>query len=122
MAKALTKVNGGADDAIPLTTRNSVPFRLAINHSLENNYNFKHKKLNPAKLKELNAFIDKAIGQSISDAEALFKRETDTNDKYGLEKKQILHFEVGKKFRIHGYYSGGFFVLCRLDPDHKVHN
>ena len=122
MAKSLTNQNSAKTGALPLTSRNTAPFYLSINHQLENKFDFKHKKLNNARLKEFHAFIDKAVGNSISDVEKLYKRETDTKDKYGASKKQMIHFGFGDNFRIHGYYEQGYFVLCRLDPDHKKHS
>ena len=121
--KGLTANNTAQPGALPLTSRNTVPFYLSINHQLENNYEKKNKKLNKGKLSELHAFIDKAVGKSISDVESLYKRKTDTNDTYGASKKQIIHFGFGKNFRIHGFYnSHGYFELCRLDPDHDKHS
>ena len=120
--KGLTANNTAQSGALPLTNRNTVPFYLSINHQLDNNYDFKHKKLSKGKLSELHTFIDKAVGKPISDVEKLYKRPTDTNDKYGASKKQIIHFRVSKGFRIHGFYNNhGYFELCRLDPDHEVH-
>ena len=121
MANSLTNKSYAKSGAMPLTTKNTVPFCIAINHQLENNFNFKHKKLNTARLKEFHAFIDKSVGQSISVVEKLYKRETDTNDKYGASRKQVIHFGFGENFRVHGYYEKDYFVLCRLDPAHDKH-
>lgn len=118
---------GKLKPSLLLTNRNSISFRMSIEHSLENGYDF--KKLNSDSLKNLHSFIENTIGKNltISEVEKLFLRTKGnvfSNEVInGLERK-IIHF--GKDmhpFRIHGYYNeknNFYFVICKIDPNHKV--
>lgn len=45
-----------SEPSLLLTNRNSILFRMSIEHSLENGYDF--KKLNSSSLKNLHSFIE----------------------------------------------------------------
>jgi hypothetical protein len=116
-----------SEPSLLLTNRNSISFRMSIEHSLENGYDF--KKLNSSSLKNLHSFIENTIGKNltISEVEKLFLRtkgDVFSNEVInGLERK-IIHFGKDRhSFRIHGYYNeknNFYFVICKIDPNHKV--
>ena len=57
---------------------------------------------------------------TVSDVDKQFKRKNDKKDSF--EGQQVYHYEVSKKFRIHGIIEEGRFKVIRLDPNHRVHN
>lgn len=99
-------------------TRNrEVPFELCFKYPLENGYTF--KELNPANLKQFQAFLDKVSHMTASQVDKLFFRKPDKDDKY--KEMQVYHYEVSEKFRIHVVIEDGYYKVIRLDPNHKVH-
>lgn len=119
--KKLTKVPDLSRSPRKLTGRNEIPFTLCFKISLANGYGFKDLKQNH--LKDLHSFLDKVAGLSISDVDKLYLHQPDCEDIIYIknEEFQIQHYEVTKKFRIHGYYEGELFIVYRLDPNHQVH-
>lgn len=105
-----------------LTTANSLPFTVCLRNKLEKGYDF--NCLEKRHLKDLQRFLDKVSGLSITDAEKLYLRpNTDKGDTKRMDDQelQVVHFGVTDKFRLHGYYEGDLFIVCRLDPEHKYH-
>ncbi|MBS7203040.1 MAG: hypothetical protein KH029_02575 [Haemophilus parainfluenzae] len=118
---------GNSEPSLLLTNRNSILFRMSIEHSLENGYDF--KKLNSNSLKDLHTFIENTIGKNltISEVEQLFLRtkgDVFSNEVINGLKRKIIHFGKDRNsFRIHGYYNeqnNFYFVICKIDPNHKV--
>ena len=116
-----------SEPSLLLTNRNSILFRMSIEHSLENGYDF--KKLNSSSLKNLHSFIENTIGKNltISEVEKLFLRtkgDVFSNEVINGLKRKIIHFGKDRhSFRIHGYYNeknNFYFVICKIDPNHKV--
>lgn len=58
---------GNSEPSLLLTNRNSILFRMSIEHSLENGYDF--KKLNSNSLKDLHTFIENTIGKNLTISE-----------------------------------------------------
>ena len=92
-------------------------FVVAFKYRLQNGYGL--DELQKDNLKELQRFLDKISKMNVSDVDKQFKRKNDKNDSF--EGQQVHHYEVSKKFRIHGIIEEGRFKVIRLDPNHKVH-
>lgn len=124
-ATRLTNQNVAHRQITPLTSdkRSSVKFKLAIDHTLENGYTF--KKLKSAGLKHFSEFLVSTVGKglTITEVESLYLRTKGPHGAKNLEtanhaKREMLHF--GKsQFRLHGYYENDYFVVHRIDPEHK---
>ncbi|WP_347962618.1 MAG6450 family protein [Lactococcus formosensis] len=106
--------------------RNRKKFKFALTGSLANQYSF--KKLKPAGIKQFHDFLNHILMNqlTISDVEKGFLRTKGpvfSEEVFCGRKRKLIHFEgKDKKFRIHGYYNDEFyFVICKIDPNHKVH-
>ncbi|WP_412031854.1 MAG6450 family protein [Metamycoplasma buccale] len=82
-------------------------------------------------IKEFHNFINKTIGKKLTINEVLekYKRINDksetieVNTSYGKEKFPIIHFgENHKKFRIFGFILSGYFIITKIDTNHKTHS
>lgn len=92
------------------------PFELCFKYELESGYTF--KEFTKENNRELQRFLDKIVGKTITEVDHSYKRKTDKLDKYnGM---QVLHYGTGK-FRIHVVLEAGTFKVIRLDPNHKKH-
>ena len=104
----------------------SKKFKISIDHKPENNYCFKCLTKS-SKYRKFYGFLKKTIYRnlSISEVDELYRRQDDKNDKVkinGVEYEIIHYGEKKKSFRLHGYYNSyGYFVIYRIDPDHKYH-
>lgn len=65
------------------------------------------------------SFFEKTIGKDWNYVTREYERQQDKNDI--VDGHEILHFEISKKGRIHGYLENGIFVMIRFDPNHHVH-
>lgn len=105
--------------------KTEVKFKLSIEHALHNNFCF--KKLNKDNLMQLDRFIDETVekGLTISEVDNLFLRKKGPKEQKEIKgiKQDIVHYGKDRNpFRIFGYYSPhGYFVLTRIDPNHKTH-
>lgn len=100
-----------------LTNRREAPFAIAFEEKLDPRYNFFN--LQVSEINSFQRFLDKVLGRPMEEVEKRLRRP-DHNDKFNG--KQIQHYEVTEKFRIHGYYNNAHFVVLRMDPNHKVHH
>jgi hypothetical protein len=113
------------NSSLLLTNKNSILFKMSIEHSLDNRYDF--KKLDSSSLKSLHNFIENTVGKNltISKVEALFLRtrgDVFSDETINGSERSIIHFGKDRDpFRIHGYYNNFYFVICKIDPKHKVH-
>ncbi len=118
MAKKLTNtVEVPRDGYEPLTKLNELPFIISFKYKLKKGYTFKELKQNH--LKELQHFLDKISGMTISQVDGRYLRQPDSTDVYNGS--QVQHYEVTPKFRIHGVLEDKRFEIIRLDPNHKKH-
>ena len=116
MAK-LTNTNYNKIKSSLLTTNIDAPFILGFKYKLYNGFTFKEMK--PENYQSLQLFLNKIAGQSVSYVDKKFARKPDKNDEaYG---KNIRHYSVSDKFRIHVILEDGVFFVLRLDTKHKVH-
>ncbi len=92
---------------------------MSLERSLENGFCF--MELQKREVKAFNNFINKTVGGNLTVQEVnhLYGTKPDNNDV--IDGHNIYHYKVSKKFRVHGYLNEGYFVLCRIDPNHKVH-
>ena len=100
-----------------LTRKVDVPFQLCFKDRLEKGYTF--EELQKKNLKEFQLFLNKVSQMTVDQVDKQFGRKPDKNDTYCG--KQVQHYEVNDKFRIHGVNELGGFMVIRLDPNHKVH-
>ncbi|WP_217588715.1 MAG6450 family protein [Lentibacillus saliphilus] len=102
-----------------LTNKSKAKFKMSLERSLENGFCF--KDLQKREVKAFNSFIDKTVGKNLTVLEVnqRFGRSPDKSD--SIDGYNIYHYEVSGKFRIHGYLKEGYFVICRIDPNHRVH-
>lgn len=117
MVNKLTNIKTKKNDKI-LTDNTKAKFKIYISDLLEKQYSF-----NNVQSKESHAFctfLGKTLGKDWDYVIKNYGRETDKTDKKSGQ--QILHFELNKKGRIHGYLNNGVFVLIRFDPNHNFHD
>lgn len=102
-----------------LTDKRDAVFKMSLERSLENGFCF--KDLQKRDIKRFNSFINKTVGNKLTvyQVNQRFGRKPDKND--AIDGHEIYHYKVSDKFRIHGYLKDGYFVICRIDPDHKFH-
>lgn len=126
MAKVLVKTPDEATTPQRLDT-SKVYFKMAIETSIEKNYCF-DKISNNQGHKEFQRFINETVGKklTISSVDELFGRPDDKADKHSIGDTEfnVVHYgKDAKAFRVHGFYNiQGYFVILRLDTNHKVHN
>lgn len=125
MSKRLTYPKSTKPKHSKLTNNKSIPFKVAFEDGLKNNYCFKHLDKNGSK--SFQSFIDSTLGRSISEVESQFLRTKGTPKETiqinGID-YELIHFgKDRKKFRVFGYYnSDNYFVIKMLDPKHKYHS
>lgn len=103
-----------------LTGQSKAQFKMSLERSLQSGFCF--KELGKREVKAFNSFIEKTVGNqlTVQQVNQKFGRTPDDNDV--IDGYNLYHYEVSKKFRIHGYLKEGYFVICRIDPNHKFHN
>ena len=100
-----------------LSNRNNSPFILSFKYVLQTGYKF--TQLSKADLKIFQSFLDKISNMTFADVDKLYRRNSDKNDTYLA--KQVIHYAISKKFRLHGIIEGICFFVVRLDANHNVH-
>ena len=100
-----------------LTDKLNAPFSLCFKYRLANGYTF--SELSVQQLREWQNFLDLAAQMTFQDVERRYRRNSDKKDEFQGE--QVIHYGIGKVFRIHGVIENGQFVVLRMDPDHKFH-
>lgn len=126
--KLLTLSNTAQEsEFIPLTSVEPQYFKISLEHSLENNFEFKDIK--NGGLKQLHHFIEETVGKglTITQVEGLFLRKRGlaknliTRKINGVEREEVHLGKDKKPFRLFGYYSGDYFVLTKIDSNHETH-
>ncbi len=121
--RCLTKHTNPKSSAPLLTSQNDGIFRVAFAGEAEKNYNF--CDCTKEEWHKLGVFLDSHTGKKISEVNK-YKRQPDrsdyTNDPFDNRAKNIDHYALSSKYRIHGYYNSmGYFTITRIDPSHTVH-
>lgn len=126
MAKKLTQSSNVGNGSV--LDRRSIPFKMCIQESLDNNYCF--KCMDKASLRALDSFITETVDKrlSITEVDSLFLRTKGHGQNYeeitinGIT-RQVFHYGKNRNpFRIFGYYNEeGYLVIYRIDPKHKTH-
>lgn len=114
MAK-LTKTPGKRPER--LSNHLSVPFSLCFRYRLQNGYTF--AELTVHQLREWQSFLNLSSQMTFEQVERRYRRISDSRDTFNGE--QVIHYGIGKVFRIHGIIEGTQFVVLRLDPNHEYH-
>lgn len=125
--KKLVNINESNNKKIKLTSdEHSNPiFKVLFAGEAENGYDF--KDCNPDQWHDIGNFLDRWVGKSLKDLQSsnsarYIDKKDKASDPYTNDIKQMIHYKVTPKSRIHGYYNNhGYFVIKRLDPDHKKH-
>ncbi|MFC6179817.1 MAG6450 family protein [Lactiplantibacillus daowaiensis] len=101
-------------------------FKLAIETTLDHNFDFKHLKTQDSR--QFNLFITKTVGRelSVTAVKPLFLRTGGPRGAKNIElingvPCSVMHFSDGTRdFRIHGYYNmQGYLVVVRIDAHHQ---
>ena len=115
--KFLTSVNEPKNNAI-LTVNIDRKFKILLSEEIQNGFDFSDMQSKEAHC--LSRFFDKTIGKNWSFVEKKYGRQPDQNDI--VNGREIMHFEVTSKGRLHGYELNGEFVIVRIDMNHKYHS
>ncbi len=76
------------------------------------------KNLNSNELKKFDKFVQQIQKEGFeSVSNKLCKRDNRTY--YG---EPVIHYSLGKKFRIHGFLYSNRFKIIEIDPNHKVND
>lgn len=109
--------------ATKLTNRGERTFKFCLAHSLHSKYNFSKLKSSG---NELDSLLKDCCGKTISQVEKLFLRTKGHGSKYYIEEiegveREVYHLGKDRKpFRVHGYYNeDAYFVICKIDTQHK---
>lgn len=116
----LTHNNAGQSKGGQLLTSSSkAKFKMSLERSLESGFCFKN--LQKREVKAFNQFINKTVGNNLTvlQVNQQFGRTPDKNDI--IDGHKVYHYSISGKSRIHGYLKEGYFVICRIDPNHQVH-
>ncbi|MFP5493681.1 MAG6450 family protein [Parvimonas sp. G1641] len=106
--------------------KSSVKFKILLNQQLENKFGF--DKLNCSNgNREFHNFLNDTLnkGLSISEVDNLFKRTRGKSESIMIEgqERELIHYGKDRKaFRIFGYYDNEYFILTKIDTNHKTHN
>ena len=101
-----------------LTDAKGQPFVLSFHRKLMDGYRFDN--LSRQNLKAFQGFLDKISSLTVNDVDKLYRCQPDNADI--VDDKQVQHYEITKKFRLHGVLINGRFEVVRLDPNHNYHD
>ena len=124
MAAKLLPIEACAEQKMRLPDK-EIQFKVAFAEKLENK--FEIKDMTERHVKEFHRFISETVYKklTISQVEALYLRKEGLSNapKISYNDKEIVHFGKDRNpFRLFGYYSqNGYFVVCRIDGNHKTH-
>lgn len=125
--KELTK-NIGVNQRLHnnLILNKDVTFKIAIQHKLDNDFDF--KSLKREGLKKFQAFIYSIFKENmtISQVEKLFLRtKGEVFKNVTIKDEFVKEIHLGKnvsKFRLFGYFNqDNYFVITKIDPNHDFH-
>lgn len=105
--------------------KSGVKFKILLNKQLENNFGFDKLHCSNGN-KEFHNFLNNTIdkGLSISEVDKLFRRTKGKSESIIIQgqEKELIHYGKDRKaFRIFGYYDNEYFVLTKIDTNHKTH-
>lgn len=118
----LTSKNKPEEETPTLTRHSEGVFKVAfIGAATQRRYRF--KDCTPNDWYKVGKFLDKWVGKPVLKVNSLKKRSDDEKDILIIEGEevQINHYEFENGGRLHGYNSGGYFIVTRIDPNHKFH-
>ena len=101
------------------------PFRIAIEVKLDGGYDV--SDMTSAHVREFYRFLKDTVykGLTVQEVDKLYLRKEGLGIAPAIKShgKELLHYgKDGNAFRIFGYYNeDGYFVICRIDGNHKTH-
>lgn len=110
----------------PKLVKTETRFRVSFETSLDNGFEIKDMKLR--NVQDFHRFLSDTVykGLTISEVDRLYLRKRGLSNAPPLKKGDIELIHYGndnQKFRLYGYYNkNGYFVICRIDGDHKTHS
>ena len=116
--RKLSKQNVANSKGRDLTDRTRVPFVVSFKYKLLNGYKF--SDMQQKDLKAFQRFLDKVSDMTFNDVDRMYRRKSDNQDEY--DGKDVIHYDCGGSFRIHGIVEDSRFKVLRIDPNHKFHN
>ena len=114
----LTFKNKPKEEVSTLTRYSDGIFRVAFVGQAKRGYDF--GDCSSKDWHKLGKFLDKNVGKPVKDVGRNNSRGTDSNDKDPFG-EPMLHYAYGKSERLHGYNKDGYFIVTRIDPNHKFH-
>lgn len=120
MQKLTNKTQSTSGRNKTLTSYTKTPFKMSIERVFERGYCL--KSLEKSHMKKLNEFIKRTVGNDLSfkEVQENYGRRPDKTDT--IDGYEVVHYQVDRKFRLHGIIRDASFVICRIDPNHKFHN
>lgn len=116
--KKLTNINKAKPSGHSLTSQTSIPFIVSFKYRLEKDYGF--DSLQMRHLKQFQDFLNRVSQMTFLEVDRAFKRKPDKTDVF--QGQDVIHYNAGGSFRIHGVLEKGQFKVIRLDPEHKYHS
>ena len=106
--------------------KSSVKFKILLNKQLENKFGFDKLKCSKGN-KDFDNFLNDTLskGLSISEVDKLFRRTRGRPESIVVEgqERELIHYGKDMKaFRIFGYYDNEYFILTKIDTNHKTHS
>ncbi|MDQ0567403.1 MAG6450 family protein [Mycoplasma yeatsii] len=109
-----------------LTLNKSLPFKIAIEHKLDNNFDF--KDLSTDGLKKFSEFINEILGKNLTISQVenlLLRTKQKPIEKRFIKDEFVSEIHLGKdrsSFRLFGYFNqDSYFVITKIDPNHNFH-
>nr|DAX92868.1 MAG TPA: hypothetical protein [Caudoviricetes sp.] len=106
--------------------KSSVKFKILLNKQLENNFGFDKLHCSNGN-REFHNFLNDTLnkGLSISEVDERFRRTRGKPESIVVEgqERELIHYGKDRKaFRIFGYYDNEYFILTKIDTNHKTHS
>lgn len=101
-----------------LTRHTEVPFVVSFKYKLFDEFKFTDMQMRD--LKTFQNFLDRVAGMSFNEVDKAYRKKSDKQDEF--EGKNVIHYNCGGSFRIHGIVEDSRFKVLRIDPNHKFHN
>lgn len=116
--KKLTGANKAKPAGHSLTSHTSTPFIVSFKYRLEKDYGF--DSLQIKHLRQFQDFLNRVSQMTFLEVDRIYRRKPDKSDIF--QGKDVIHYNAGGSFRIHGVLEEGRFKVIRLDPEHRYHS
>lgn len=71
-----------------------------------------------SKVEEINS---KYVPKNLDNLDGLSRVMKNLLENTGYKKVQIIHYRIGRKSRVHGFWNDKFFNVLLIDPEHHLH-